>query len=142
MEELRTYVAEQISKVDSELSAWDRDLFGNNDATTSLAENFYNLFFGDINTSRQDGDNYLDEFTMTLDIWSAAGINLIDEFDALYGKARQIRNNILIKRNLETLRPCVIDIDPISIVPSEEETNDNLLRMRLNFIVRQYYVVC
>lgn len=136
--DIRKYIDEQIKLVDSELIAWENDLFGNNDQSKPRAEKYYNLAIGN-NSPTRDGNSFWDNIEITLDIYSGESRDLIGAFDALYDKALEIKNCIINPEYyLNNYR--FNDIEVISMLPNEQLDNDNSLWIRIEFIIRKNYL--
>lgn len=131
--QIRSYFDSQVKKVDSALNAWNKDLFGNNDLTKNQADKYYNLIIG-VLSSERDGNGIIDSFNITLDIYVSSKRDIISAFDELYTKAIAIRNEIIDPQNINAN---FSDILNNSIEPLEEESNDNTIKMRLEFILRK-----
>jgi hypothetical protein len=129
---IRSYFDSQVKKVDSSLNAWNKDLFGNNDLTKNQADKYYNLIIGIMNSDR-DGNGITDSFNITLDVYVSSKRDILGAFDSLYDKAILIKNEVIDPKNINGN---FSDILSVSIEPLEEETNDNTLKMRLEFILR------
>jgi hypothetical protein len=135
IDQLRTYFEQQIAKVDANLKRQERDLFGNNDVDYGKAQKTYNVFFG-TTTIERDGSGFNYETPATIDIYKKiVGKNYLDDFDQIYNKALQISQAIVcpIDRNAYGL---LNDVEAVSIEPLEELTNDNTIKMRLQFNIR------
>ena len=131
--QIRSYFDSQVKKVDSALNAWNKDLFGNNDLTKNQADKYYNLIIG-VLSSERDGNGIIDSFNITLDIYVSSKRDIISAFDELYTKAIAIINEIIDPQNINAN---FSDILNNSIEPLEEESNDNTIKMRLEFILRK-----
>lgn len=136
--DIRSYFSTQIALVDPDLIAWETDVFGNNDQSKPRAEKYYNLVIGN-NTPERDGNSHWDNYDVTLDIYAPESTDIIGTFDALYNKAIQIKNELI---NWNNYNGVLNDIEFTLAEPLEEETNDNSLKVRLNFIVRFNYNFC
>jgi hypothetical protein len=133
--DIRAYFDEQITMVDADLLAEDNDLFGNNDTSKPQAEKYYNLVIG-VNNASRDGNSHWDAIDAALEIYSPETVDLVTAFDALYDKAIDIKNCIIDTKNYNQR---FNDIELILMQPLEEVTNDNLIRIRLEFIVRRNF---
>ena len=116
----------------------EKDLFGNNDQSKPRAEKYYNLIIG-VNNGERDGNSHWDNFDVSLDIYAPESSDIIGSFDAVYDKAIQIKNELI---NWNNYNGVLNDIEFTLAEPLEEETNDNSLKVRLNFIVRLNYNFC
>lgn len=131
---IRSYFDARVKAVDSTLNAWDKDLFGNNDLTKNQAYKYYNLIIGVMNSDR-DGNGINDSFNIALEIYVSTKRDILSSFDELYDKALLIRNEVIDPKNINNAN--FSDILNVLIEPLEEETNDNTLKMRLEFILRK-----
>jgi len=130
---IRSYFDARIKEVDPTLNAWDKDLFGNNDLNKAQADKYYNLVIGPVSATN-DGNGFNNSFPITLDIYFSYKRDLIDNFDALYNKALSLQVYCIHPSrytNIFSFVTCE------SITPIEEETNDNTVKMRLEFTVRK-----
>jgi len=132
---IRSYFDAQIKVVDSTISAWDEDLFGNNDHSNPIAERYYNLIVGSTNGGR-DGNTHWDEHDIKLDIFAVEARDITASFDAVYDKAISIKNQLIHRLNYNNT---LNDIEFVSAEPIEDADNDNSVKVRLNFIVRFNY---
>ena len=130
---IRTYFDARVKEVDANLNAWNKDLFGNNDLNKAQAEKYYNLAIGPAVTSN-DGNGFSNSFPITLDIYFSYKRDLVDNFDALYDKALAIQ---LYCFHPSKYTGTFSEISSSGITPIEEETNDNTIKMRLEFTVRK-----
>jgi hypothetical protein len=121
--------------VDPDLLAYEKDLFGNNDISKPQAEKYYNLIIG-VNNSSRDGNSHWDAIDTTLELYSPETTDLITAFDALYDKAIDVKNCIIDTKNYNQQ---FNDIELILMEPLEEVTNDNLIKVRLEFIIRRNF---
>jgi hypothetical protein len=130
---IRDYFHQQITKVDPEIEEWKQDTFGNNDTTTPQAQNYYNLVIGPLETSIQS-NSYVDIYPIQLTIYNSDTRCVQDAFDQLYDKAIECRTAIICPYDYRAFPDLhFIGILPNSITPIEEITNDNALRMVVNF---------
>lgn len=139
--DIRSYFDTQIKAVDPDLVAWESDLFGNNDQSEARADKYYNLFIGDLTPSR-GGNYHRDVISVTLDIYSGEVRDLYTTFDSLYDKALDIKNCIIDTKNYNTQIEAGTwsDIEFTLATPIEEDSNDNSIRIRLEFnIIRNFY---
>jgi len=134
---IRSYFDTQIKVVDPLLLAWSDDLFGNNDQTTTRADKYYNLIIGDCTGSR-DGNSHFEIYDINLDIFSLDGRDMLTIFDSIYDKAILIKNNLICRVNYNTI---LNDIEFNSATPIEDSTNDNSIKIRLNFKVTLNYTL-
>ena len=138
---IKAYFDERVKEVDPDLSAYEFDVFGNNDITTNQAQKKYNLIIGITNTVRLN-QGFTDEVDVTLDLWSSNGADVYQDYQDLYCKALDIRNGCINQLNIENAGNDIGEVESISTTPLEEDTNDNVFKMRLNFTVRRYFRVC
>ena len=133
--DIRSYFDTWIKEVDPLVIPWETDLFGNNDQSKPRAEKYYNLVIGNNNPLR-DGNSHWDNYNVTLDIFAAETRDVLSSFDAVYDKAIQIKNELI---NWKNYNDVLNDIEFTLAEPTEEESNDNVIKIRLNFIVRFNY---
>lgn len=132
---IRGYVDQQVKKVIPDIQPWSRDVFGNNDVNRGQARRFYNLVIGATNIVRQ-GNGNVDETDITLSLYASNKRDIQQAFDDLYDNCLKIRNNITCYAEMYQFDPCLIDFEPISITPIEEDTNDKTIKIEVTFIVR------
>lgn len=137
VKEIRDYFNQQIIEVDAEIKPWQRDVFGNNDVSKPQAQNFYNLVIG-ASVAVRTGNGVYDEYEVTLIIWDTSKRDVLNAFDTLYDKSLQIRNNIICAIDVyKDGQNTFVDIEPLTITPSEELTNDNTIKIEMAFTVRK-----
>lgn len=134
---IRTYFNDQITAIDPNLLAWDDDLFGNNDQSKPRADKYYNLIIGTC-TGTRDGNSDWEEYDVLLDIFSLENRDILTVFDALYDKAIDIKNQLICRVNYNNI---LNDIEFLNAEPLEDPTNDNSVKVRLNFTVRFNYKI-
>ena len=132
---IRSYFDTQIKVVDPNINAWDEDLFGNNDQSKPRADKYYNLIVGTCTGSR-DGNSDWEDYNIFLDIFSLENRDILTAFDAVYDKAIDIKNQLICRANYNNI---LNDIEFLNAEPLEDPTNDNSVKVRLNFIVRFNY---
>jgi len=132
---IRDYFDTQIKEIDSDIQEWSKDVFGNNDITKPIADKYYNLTIGPTSLSRT-GNAFTDSFDITLTLFSSSKRDIQTEFDNLYDKSINIRNNIICNISVVASTVGFSDIEGLSITPSEEDTNDNVLRFDMEFTAR------
>lgn len=137
---IRTYFNDQIIKIDPNVLPWEEDVFGNNDESKPQVEKYYNLVFSDDIPVRED-NNFWDAINITLDLYSLLSTDYISGFDSAYDLAINVKNEIINPLNYGSLN-VFNDIIATQISPIEDETNDNAMKMRLNFTVRINYSFC
>ena len=128
--DIRDYFDTQIKKVDSEIIEYTKDVFGNNDTHKGRSSKTYNLVIGPSSLVR-DSNAFTDEFDITLTIWVSSKRDIQAEYDNSYDKSIDIRNNVICP--IDVRASGFSDIEAISIVPSEEDTNDNTIRFDMEF---------
>lgn len=131
--EIRDFFDDKIKEIDPQLNAWSKDLFGNNDLNKAQADKFYNLIIGTTNIEK-DGDGLFLSVSIQLDIYSSSKRDMVAIFDELYDKAYQIMDNIVHPKSYQGI---FSDVSGSSIEPIEENTNDNSIKMRIQFSLRK-----
>ncbi len=132
--EIRDYFDTQIKKVDTDIVEWIGDVFGNNDIHEGKSSRNYNLVIGPSVLIR-DGNAFTDEYDVSLTVW-ATKRDIQSEFDILYDKVIEIRNNVICPIDVRASDAGFSDIEAIGIVPSEEETSDDTIRFDMEFKAR------
>ena len=132
---IRSYFNTIIQIVDPTLIAWTDDLFGDNDESKPRSDKYYNLIVGTNNPNR-DGNSHMDAFDIRLDIFAYEQRDMIKMFDTVYDKAMDIKNQIIFAQNYNDI---FNDIEFTLAEPIEDDTNDNSIKIRLNFTVRVNY---
>ena len=136
--EIRDYFDARIVECDSDILEWKRDVFGNNDANKRIAQKYYNLVIGTASLDRDNSNKFLETIPVTLSIWTSTRRDISASFDELYDKARDIRNNIINYSSVlgaSFTNETLIDVNNTTITPNEEPSNDNTLRMDVEFDV-------
>lgn len=134
--DIRDYFAQQIALVDADIKPWKRDVFNNNDVNKSQAQKFYNLTIGAAAAVRT-GNGIYDEFETTLTLYATSKRDIQNTFDELYDKAINVRNNIICNITVYQDFPKFVEIEPVSMTPLEEDSNDNTIKVELLFTVRK-----
>ena len=136
--ELRAYIDERVKAVDANLDAQNNQVFGDDNPSKSLANKYYNLILGAIENERDD-TNYIESMTFQVDIYVKPNYKAVESFDALYDKARFIRDEIISVYNRQAT--IFFDIEAQGITPIQEISNDKAFRMQLEFICRHKYAI-
>jgi hypothetical protein len=132
---IRSYFDTQINIVDATISAWNEDLFGNNEESNAISAKYYNLIVGKCRGDR-DGNSHWEEYDISLDVFALEARDVLTTFDAVYDKAISIKNELINHKNYNNT---LNDIEFIEAEPIEDADNDNSIKIRLNFIVRFNY---
>lgn len=130
---IRNFFDLKIKEIDADLNAWEKDLFGNNDLNKAQADKYYNLIIGTTNIEK-DGQGLFIQTNVVLEIYSSFKRDLVTNFDSLYDKAYQVMDNIV---HPASYNGTFTDVTSSSIEPIEENTNDNSIKMRIQFLVRK-----
>lgn len=136
VKDIRSYFDQQIVEIDSDIRPWRRDVFNNNPVNKSQAQKFYNLIIGP-STPTRSGNGIWDNFEVKLVLYDTSKRDIQTTYDDLYDKAISIRNNIICYIDVYFDTPKFIDIEPTGITPLEEESNDNTIKVELDFTIRQ-----
>jgi hypothetical protein len=136
--DIRQYFDFIITDCTPELERWQDDLFINNPINEAVADKYYKLFIGETVTER-GGLEWGDTINVTLEIYKSLSRDKETDYDALYDRAIDIQRS-LIDPNKIKANSNLNDIEPLQITPSEEDTNDDLVKMTMTFAVRQYYL--
>jgi len=137
IESIRKYVDYCVKQVD-DLGAYRDDVFANNTVEAFEGNKSYNLSVGSTTTSVEDTD-VLDEISCSLDIFSIDFRDTYADFERLYCKAFNIRDQLLTRVNLVNAGIDInMNIEPVSIEPFEDVTNDKSFKIRIQFTVRAY----
>lgn len=138
--EIRAYIDARIAEVDPSLSAWDEDVFGNNDVNAREASKHYNFVMGSMFNERFS--NYIDDILPCfIDIWATDSrrSSTLEDFDSLYQKAFNIYKNVTCLKNLKGMEDSFTTIQLVNITPIEEETSDSTFKMRIELnIVKSF----
>jgi len=137
LNDIRTYFNTQIVEIIPNILPWEEDVFGNNDESKPQAEKFYNLVIGD-NTPVREDNTFWDTFAITLDLYTLMDRDYITSFDDAYDQAVNVKNEIIFPPNYNGVI-ILNDITCTNMSPIEDSTNDNAMKISLNFIVRLNY---
>lgn len=137
---IRDYFNTQILKIDADLLPWSEDVFGNNDESKAQSEKYYNLVIG-LNTPEREDNNYWDELDITLDLYTLMSTDYVTSFDNAYNLAINVKNELINPINYGDMA-VFNDILANRISPIEDSTNDNAMKISLNFTVRINYNFC
>lgn len=134
---IRSYFLARVQEADPNLIDYRTDVFGNNDPEGYETRKYFNLSIGNCVPSRVD-TSYIDNFTVTLDVFTSQARDIYGDFESLYCKALKIKdfslNPITINSEAD-----ISDITCELIEPIEDATNDNSFKIRLNFNVTRNY---
>jgi hypothetical protein len=120
------------------IERWPDDLFGNNPLNEAVVDKYYKIIFGAIDSNR-NGLEWSDNLPVTVEIFKSLDRDREAGFDILYDRAIDIQRAIIDPRNIE-LGNFANDIEALQIIPAEEDTNDNTIKMVLSFNVVEYYL--
>ena len=98
--EIRDYFDARVKAEDSELDAYQDDVFGNNTLNTTQAEKNYNLIIGPLSITRLD-EGWVDAVEVTLDLYSSNGACVYDDYRELYCKAIRVKDDSIDPINVE-----------------------------------------
>lgn len=130
---VRQFFDTEIKKVKPNLSAYKRDIFGNNPINQSEARNTYNLIITNFQFI-EDGNFKYRVYECILDLYSVGGsFNTIDDYDALIDDAEQIQDNLINEKAIGT--DCIRRVEALDYEAIEEEDTDYVFKIRLPFNV-------
>jgi hypothetical protein len=130
--EIREFFKDRINEVLPDFEQWDRDVFGNNPVTTPQAQKYYNLVIGSSDIE-QLPNSIVDNVQVIIQIWLASKRDTYAAFAELYDKALEIRNEVMCYPSMLNPIGEFVNIIPVSITPSEEDTNDNTIKIEIEF---------
>ena len=133
--DIRNYFDTIIKTVDPTMIAWGEDLFGNDDESKPRSERYYNLIIGN-NSPTREGNSFTDNFDVTLDVFASEQRDKITMFDTVYDLAMNIKSQIVFTQNYNNV---FNDVEFTLATPVEDVTNDNSIKIRLNFTVSLNY---
>lgn len=136
--ELRTYIDERVKAVDANLDQQQSQVFGDDNPSKNLALKYYNLILGNI-TNERDDSSHIETLDFTVDIYVKPQYKALEAFDALYDKARCIRDEVIALSNLKDT--IFFDIESNGIDPVQELNNDKAFRMTLSFTCIHKYSI-
>lgn len=132
--ELRQYIDDRVKEVDQYLNYFDADVVGDEDVNNTMVDKYYKLIFGELVLDNVGINSYRDTLPFSIEIYSPRGLDVTKNFDDLFTKAIEIRNHIIAPINAKD-SIFMTDIFALPIVPSNEDTNSNALKMTIQFNV-------
>ena len=129
------YFDARVKEIDPDLDRWDEDVTGERETTENIADSYYKLWFGTTAHSR-DGNGYVDEIPVFLEIYSSRSNDFVGGFNSVYDKALSIKDNCIAPCNAKN-DPDFTDVFAISTLPAELDTNDNTIQVTIEFNVRR-----
>ena len=136
--EIRQYFQDRINEIDENLLPYELDLFGNNPLSKNQAMKNYNLIISETTPDITGGFN-LDNITVNLDLYSTKGANIYEDYAAIYDFAVTVKNQLINPSFWDADKYCFNTLVCNSILPLEEDSNDNAFKVRLNFTIGRYY---
>ena len=134
--DLRAYFDSAIKSVIPTIEYFDEDVIGDEDVDNTIPEKFYKLIFGETVNEFVGVNSYRDELPITIILYGERTLKITEVFDELYENAIDIRDCV-INPTLVKNQPFFTDIFPVTITPSDEETNSNAIKMTLRFNVQK-----
>lgn len=128
---VRNYVNDQVIAVDPNLSAFEKDVFGNNDVTTIEARKNYNLIITNFEMVTE-AQYFTRIYNCQLDVWSAKGSGVLADYNTLVDTVEAIQENLINTANYVG-QGCIYRVEPLAYAAIEEPTNDNTFKVRLEF---------
>lgn len=133
--QVRTFIKQQIALVDSSIKE-HRDLSEENIPRTQM-ESFYMIEYGNISSSHSD-NTIQDSFTATVKLYKRGFKKPVDSLDQLLDEANCIRLSIIDGKAVLTEN--IRDVESVSVfVEPFDVTNDNTLKISLEFNIRLYF---
>lgn len=136
IKEIRSYFDRQIRSVDPDLR-FDGYVFFNDTISSNNIDKSYKLLIGNVKISRRDVINEA-RVSVTVLIFKVSGTNRVDDFDKVFCKAIALQSKIT-NQTLITQDDYIKSIFVNSISPEVIESDDNSVRMKLEFEVITYY---
>ena len=134
IQELFDYIDARIKEVDSTIERDDRDMFDNNDEETARVNKFYKAVVGE-SIIQSDGNGFAYITPLKIKISEEVGRCYSDGFASVYDKAAQILECIINPKNVYQLSD-YSEVEPITISPTEEKTNDSIVSCTLELKLR------
>ena len=130
----RAYFDARIKEIDPDLNIID-DALDDEPINNVEAVKGYKMVFGEISPDR-DGSTYIENIPVTIKIYDQPYRCEIETFDTLYCKAQDIKDKVIAPK-LAKNQPNWSDIFAVSLVPSQEESDDKLFNMTIEFNIRR-----
>jgi hypothetical protein len=136
IQEIRSYVSSQISKVDKDLK-FDGYIFDNESTSTNVIDKSYKIIFGALNPVLLD---YIEEAEMALDvvIYKISGTRRVEDFDRLYCKAISIASYVTDPVDISQ-SGFIKSILTRAITPEAVDSDENSVKIRITFSIKVFY---
>ena len=134
--DIRAYFDQQIKQVDANLNLIDDAL---NDEPINIVETQkgYKLVLGAIEMAFLP-NSQTEDITVTLVIYDKPARQEVNSYDILYCKGQDIKDLVVNIREQEAFaNKNWTQITPVSMTPAQEETDDKLFSMTLEFNIRR-----
>lgn len=131
--EIRTYLKSRIAAVDSDYSQID-DPIGDDDLNRLATDSGFKILIQD-NTCEYTGNSYIETFSVQIQLFKKAEIEVTDSFDALYETGISVKNTIidpLQVKNQSAFNDILVSGMNIESLP----TNDKTFKVTINLNVR------
>ena len=136
--EIRDYFTKQIRAVDPDLR-FDGYIFENESIGTNNIDNTYKLVIGQTASTRRDVIN--EALTdVSVVIFKVSGTERVEGFDQLYCKAFKILSKIASQTEIMQ-NDFIKSIINRAIVPESIDSDDNSLRIRIEFQVITFFAL-
>ena len=132
--DVRAYFDARIKTVDANLDLID-DALNDEPINTVEAKKGYKMILGDIVFER-DGNYYTEQIPVTVVIYDEPIRQEIATYDVLYCKGQDIKDAIINPMQAKT-QSNWSDIFALSMTPGQEDTDDKLFNMTLEFNIRR-----
>lgn len=145
---IRTYFNQQIQTFDPDMKEW-RDALVFEDVSnipSTLLGTRYHLEIGPWTSTPAQDKSVHDEFTVILTIFSKGFTDPLTALDNLLDEALCIKHQLINPVNIEAFKTTnggqIDAVENVSGEPSEiASTNDNIIKIALEFNVRMYFGV-
>jgi len=136
---IRSYIKSKVSEIDSDLKH-SQSAFYNGDIPETTLENTYQIELNNFSQVLREGYNQAD-VVMVLRIFGTGARNEVENYDCLFDKAIEIRDNII---NLKSLDPNIDRSFLINAVSGDIEAqtidgDDNTFQFIINFTLTVAY---
>lgn len=131
--EIRTYFVSKIQAVNPDFTQID-DPIGDDDVSRVDLDNGFKILIS-TNNPFYTGNSYGEEFSVSIELFKKAGIEVVDSFDSLYETGINVKNEIINPLQVKNQLPfndALIQSINIESLP----TNDKTFKLTLNFNVR------
>jgi len=131
----RQYIIDSIKRTFPDMREW-RDSFNIDNLPSTLLDTHYQITFNNISLLSSNGRINDDAINLTLNIFRNGCHEPVDALDDLLDRALCIRQDAVIPMNVDASGlNGTVQVETVTPFPIDE-TNDNVIRVELEFVIR------